>query len=265
MEAFNSRRLAANRHIRCRFLSVDSDLSWRMDQYNSPDTHMRRSYRVLLLDGPVNEVVRRQRTLYSNVLVLNDEDFSDVKLSLRGRDLRGGIFTRSILTGAISITANLNSATFDNAVLIRAQFGCAETGLAQHEGERRWPDDGCTWLQRAHLNYAQLQGTDFTLAKAEGASFDGALLYGAAFQGLTPTGRKGTGNSLGSALSECRSGSRMVAFHLETALLETSDLYLADFSDAFLYGANFDRADLDGAVFKSAHVWRSSTGHTIRA
>jgi hypothetical protein len=115
-------------------------------------------YEVFFLGG-VNEVSGKRSSLWSNTLVLPDEDFVDDETiekvdrtrSLRGRNLQGAMLIRSDLRKADFTGANLNGAQLDQAKLEEAQFVCARQG----EDES---DDQCTSLQGASLRRARLQG-----------------------------------------------------------------------------------------------------------
>jgi uncharacterized protein YjbI with pentapeptide repeats len=163
-----------------------------------------KSLHELLFAGTADEVSGRPRSLFSNRLVLTDQSFVDpdkldnieVSHSFRGRDLSHAVLNRADLRKADFTGAMLNGALFLSSKLQEAQFGCAERGTntdtetdGKESAGRRWPDDGCTWLQDADLSKAQLrdaifsrtrlQSAQFSLAKLQGAWLVGAQLQGA--------------------------------------------------------------------------------------
>jgi Pentapeptide repeats (8 copies) len=148
----------------------------------------------LLFAGAVDEVSGQPRSLFSNRLVLIDQSFVDpdklvaneITHSYRGRDFSHAVFIRADLRKADFTGAMLNGASFQSSKLQRAHFGCAERGTRtdtktdhREAAERRWPDDGCTWLQGASLDFAQLQGASLNAAQLQGASLDRTRLLGA--------------------------------------------------------------------------------------
>jgi uncharacterized protein YjbI with pentapeptide repeats len=174
----------------------------------------------VVLHGRINMVEGRPRTWFSNVLVVPDKklvvdaavDKDFPSLSLRGRNLSGAILIGSDLRSADFTGANLNGAVLDRAQLARARFGC--TAPYDKRTKPGWPDDECTWLQRASFAQAKLQAADFKRARMHGAILIKANLQGA---------------------------------DLSAAQLQDVMLSNADLVGASLAGANLNRAFLDGA------------------
>jgi hypothetical protein len=138
-----------------------------------------------------NEVTGVPRTLFSNVLILTDQVFVDREklekldrtISLRGRDLRRAVLTRTDLRKADFTGAMLNGADLGSANLAGAKLDCALIGESRssagaHAGAGR-SQYGCTSLQRAVLDYAYLQGASLRGAKLQGANLTRAYLEGA--------------------------------------------------------------------------------------
>ncbi len=156
----------------------------------------------LLIGREVDEVAGRPRSLFSNVLVLPGETFVEEEkirqqqrsVSLRGRDLRGAILMRSDLRKADFSGANLNEANLYKSSLQGAWLSCIETSSAGYQSGRgvvfdlreppylEWPRDGCTWLQGANLQEAELQGTSLQGAKLQGTNLALAKLQGASLK-----------------------------------------------------------------------------------
>ncbi len=243
-----------------------------------------------LFEGSVNDVTGKRTSWFSRTLILPDSDFVDDEqlaklrelerkeqpqgrirmLSLRGRDLRGAVLSRSDLRYADFSGAQLSNAQLDYAHLDGSQFECGT--ITNLEGQcARFIDasligasirgasfDGAL-LVGATLDLASLQGTSFKHALLQGASlidaslqgshFEGALLHGAAFD---------------------RANLQAVSFDgavLEAASIKDAKLQGATFLGASLKGASLHRARLQGAQFKtadltlteldSAFVWRT--------
>src|SRR5262249_2068164 len=118
-------------------------------------------------------------------LVLTDQSFVDpdkidkieVSHSFRGRDLSEAVLNRVDLRKADFTGAMLNGASLDDANLQNARFGCASRAIIKEdehaggwldEDARRWPGDGCTWMQAASLRRAFLQGVRLGRSRIEG-------------------------------------------------------------------------------------------------
>ena len=189
--------------------------------------------------GAINEVTGSRNSLWSNTIVVPDEDFvDDAKLdtmdrtiSLRGRDLRGAVLVRTDLrkadfTGAVLDDADLSGGRFD-----QAYFYCAREDKTQRTG--------CTSLLNAKLDDASLRGAELHYAHLEGASFRRAKLHLANL----------TGAHLQAATLD--------AAQLHHANLLNSDLRGASLKRAQLYGADLRGTHLEGASLASAVVWHA--------
>jgi uncharacterized protein YjbI with pentapeptide repeats len=198
----------------------------------------------LLLHGSINMVEGRPRSFFSNVLVVPnrkivatgavDQDFPPI--SLRGRDLRGAVLIGSDLRGVDFTGANLSDARLDQARLMRAKFGCVQVSGRSTDGGRpsakpNWPDDECTWLQRATFALAQLQDADFTNARMQGAILLSANLQAAKLNGAL----------LQDAV--------LTKSELQGAQLRGTILTNAFLDGARLFGARIDAPQLNGALF----------------
>ena len=90
----------------------------------------------LLVAGTADEVTGRQRSPFSNRLVLTDQSFVDpdklesvnISHSFRGRDLSHAVLNRADLRKADFTGSMLNSASFFGSKLEDALFECAERG-----------------------------------------------------------------------------------------------------------------------------------------
>jgi uncharacterized protein YjbI with pentapeptide repeats len=252
----------------------------------------------LLFAGAVNEVSGRPRSLFSNRLVLTDQTFVDpdkldnidISHSFRGRDLSHAVLNGADLRKADFTGAMLNRAGFYGSKLQDARFDCAyiETDAKESAG-RRWPDDGCTWLQGATLDRANLQGASFSGAQMQSASLtkaqlqdaslpgaqlqgsslafvqlqgtwlvgtqlQGALLHGAQLQGATLDRAELQGADLQEAQLQ---GASLQEAQLQGALLQEAQLQGASLVGAQLQGASLDGTQLQGASIASAGVWRA--------
>jgi uncharacterized protein YjbI with pentapeptide repeats len=244
----------------------------------------------LLFAGAVDEVSGRPRSLFSNRLVLTDQSFVDpdklvaieISHSFRGRDLSHAVLNRADLRKADFTGAMLNGASFQSSKLQGAHFDCAQTGTKTdtETGDLwgRWPDDGCTWLQGALLDAAQLQGASLRGAWLQGASLIGAQLQGASLdyaqlQGASLTGARLQGALLdyaqlqGASLSWAQlqgasilgawlQGASLLGAQLQGASLDYAQLQGASLNGAQLQGASLDETGLQGASIAYAGVWR---------
>ena len=257
----------------------------------------------LLFAGEADEVSGRARSLFSNRLVLTDQTFVDpdkldnidVSHSFRGRDLRHAVLNGADLRKADFTGAMLNGAGFWGSKLQNARFDCTIERKDRESAGRRWPDDGCTWLQGATLDRANLQGASFTgaqlqrasLTKAQlqgallpgaqlqgsslpfarlqgawlvGAQLQGALLHGAELQGATLDRAELQGADLQKAQLQ---GASLEEAQLQGASLEEAQLQVASLVGAQLQGASLDGTQLQGASIASAGVWRARGGPEI--
>ncbi|HEV2099347.1 MAG TPA: pentapeptide repeat-containing protein, partial [Stellaceae bacterium] len=224
--------------------------------------------------GPVNFVTDSPNGLWSTVLVLPDFKTGDrVKfdaegkiaigsdaLSLRGRDLRGAVFTRAHLDKADFTGAELQQADFQGAELRQAKFECDPDGwqivCAQLQGVdlKEAKLQGAVLfgaqLQDANLFEAQLQGADLAGAQLQGADLglakmQGANLWRAQLQGVVDL-----------LFTELQ-GANLVLAGLQGIDLSGADLQGANLLEAQLQGADLAGAQLQGADLDGAVVWRA--------
>jgi uncharacterized protein YjbI with pentapeptide repeats len=194
-----------------------------------------------VLHGPIDMVQGRPRRWFSNVLVVPDKklvndnavDKDFPSLSLRGRNLSGAILIGSDLRSADFTGANLNDAVLDRAQLQDATFGC--TAPYDRRTKPGWPDDECTWLQRASFAQAQLQAADFKRARMHGAILIKANLQGA----------------------------DLSAAQLQGVMLSNAELVGASLKGANLNHAFLDGANLIGADFHNAQLRDVLIGNTL--
>jgi uncharacterized protein YjbI with pentapeptide repeats len=229
----------------------------------------------LLFAGAADEVIGRPFSLFSNRLVLTDQSFVDpdkldnieISHSFRGRDLSHAVLNRSDLRKADFTGAMLNNASFFNSNLQDAQFGCAyretKTGTEtddKRSARQRWPDDGCTWLQFALLDRAQLQGASLLEARLRHAwlvkaQLQGAVLSGAQLQAANLAFAELQGAWLPGAQLQ---GAWLFGAQLQGAVLDRTQLQGAWLSEAQLQGASLSEAQLQGAWLEKARLQGAS-------
>ena len=201
----------------------------------------------LVLHGPINMVRGRPESWFSNVLVVPDTklvDDSDVdkdfpSLSLRGRNLSGAILIGSDLRSVDFTGANLKGAVLNRAQLAYARFGCA----APYDGRKklRWPDDECTWLERASLAQAQLQGAQLQRARMRDAILIAAKLDGA---DMTAAQLQGAMLSNASLVGVSLTGAKLTDAYLDGAVLIGVDYYDAELQGVLLGRTIFHLASI---------------------
>jgi hypothetical protein len=137
----------------------------------------------LLVEGEVDFIKQRPRSIWSNVLVLPNLDLSDrtnAKLSFRGRHLEQAIFVAAIMKKADFTGAELPGANLQRADLSQAKLDCDEEAKDKRK---------CSNLQGARLDFAQLQGARLSGADLQGAKLTMADLQGGPAQGGGSAGR----------------------------------------------------------------------------
>jgi uncharacterized protein YjbI with pentapeptide repeats len=230
-----------------------------------------KSLHELLFAGTADEVSGRPRSLFSNRLVLTDQSFVDpdklnnieISHSFRGRDLSHAVLNRADLRKADFTGAMLNGASLLSSKLQDAQFGCGERGTNtdtetddKESAGRRWPDDGCTWLQDADLSLAQLRDAFFSRTRLQGAQFSLAKLQGAWLVGAQLQGANlGLAQLQGASLRAVQlQGAWLARAQLEGAWLEAAQLQGASLEEAQLQGASLEEAQLQGAELRGAQL-----------
>jgi uncharacterized protein YjbI with pentapeptide repeats len=200
----------------------------------------------LLVNGDIDLVARKPRSLWSNRLVLpglSVIDYAKVDtdakiaalpetLSLRGRRLEGAVFIGAILKKVDFTAAHLQRAVFSDADLRGARFGCDAAKLAA----RYSGGTACVLLQEAKLDRALLQGLVLDSAQLDHALLDNAQLQEAS---LRFTHLKGATLSF---------------VQLQRAKLDNADLSGATLFFANLQCASLKQTNLNGAFLDYATV-----------
>jgi len=251
----------------------------------------------LLFEGDPNEITGRPNAWFANVLILTDQLLVDsdkiakfpeqVSISLRGRDLKSAILSRSDLRNTDFTGSDLSNATLDNAILKSARFDCAHNGRADsgppfqediNRLARRassiavhqpvWPEDGCTWLQSASLLHAQMQGASLRSTRLYGTILDYAELQGA---DLFQAQMQGASLVLADLEGVELSGANLIAARLiGTSLIGASirttgslkfgigtAMHAALLRDVELQGVSLDNVAVSGARFERVHFYRA--------
>jgi uncharacterized protein YjbI with pentapeptide repeats len=199
----------------------------------------------LLFRGQIDVVNGRPQSMFSNRLVLIDQNFIvdpnrlgqiDFSHSFRGRDLRGAILNRADLRKADFSGAILKDSQFKGANLRNAHFSCVVPGELSFFG---LGVAGCAQLQGASFYHAELQGASLEDAKLQGAYFGFARLQGA---------------SLSNAKLH---GASFFLTDLRGASLEGAQLQGAFLHGVFLQGASLEKAQLQGSSLNMVAVWRA--------
>ena len=234
-----------------------------------------------LFGGEVNEVSGKPSSFFSYRLVLTDQNFidSEKRHSFRGRDLRQAVFDWADLRNSDFSGAMLNGASFYRSNLQNAHFDCADPqelakrfyrglplSIPFQPGHRvaNWPNDGCTWLQGASLDWAKLEGASFVGAELQDASLIWAQLQGVSFERAQLSGAAlgwarlqsanlNAADLSGGNLYEAQlQGASLNWAHLRATSLYLANLQGASLENAELQGASLDDADLQGALLTSA-------------
>ena len=171
-----------------------------------------------LFEGKIDQASGKARSPFANRLSAPDQNLIDPKqlaeggvtVSLRGRDLRGAVLSRSDLRGADFTGSDLTDAVLAGAKLTRASFACADSIRIT----------GCTDLRGADLARSALENAVFDNAQLDGASLEGAKLSQASLANASLTG----------------------------ADLRSADLDKATVTTISAAGASIDGASLNGAL-----------------
>ena len=220
----------------------------------------------LLLNGGVDLVARRPRSVFPNVLVLPDLDAIDrakydtdekiiaarQTISLRGRHLEGAILINADLRGADLTGAFMQEAQLSEADLRGAHLDSAERNIAAQDIDhtRVLGEEGKTQLQRASLSRAHLGG-----ASLDSAQLQGADLWSAELQGVWFGQADLTGATLQDANLE---GASFENVQLLGTMLQRAHLGGAIFKQSRIQGASFQGAHLEGAYVTDSCVWRAN-------
>jgi uncharacterized protein YjbI with pentapeptide repeats len=222
------------------------------------------SFHVWLVAGPIDEVVRRPTSWFSDRLVLPGLDVVDHAkfeteekinavselLSMRGRHLEQAVLHGARLRKVDFTGAQLQGADLRGADLREANLGCDVRGGNANPGVYSFGATlACTQLQGAHLSGARLQGAVLRGANLLGADLDRAKLQGA---------------DLRSARMQLTTlaDAQLQGAVLSSALLTGADLRAADLRGAALLstdlqGVSLAGADFTGASLVNVSVWRT--------
>ena len=208
-----------------------------------------------LFEGDPDPVISKPTSWFARNIVVTDTDlvpdkddeFGEVSISLRGRDLRFAVLDRSDLHLADLTGADLRWTSLFGIRLDKARLENAE-------------------LQGAFLQDAKLQGADLTVAELQGAYLRNAKLQGAnlrraELQGATLIDAELQGADLRRAKLQGADLSfvRLQGAYLRSAELQGADLRQAELQGAYLtyanlQGANLRQAELQGAYLRSAEL-----------
>lgn len=219
-----------------------------------------------LFESPVNQVSGQRARLLSNTLVLPDRTFvsddllakkrNEPTLSLRGRDLRGAVFSRSDLRQADFTGAMLDGAILREARLQKARFGCADTGDTKVKTgaltirELPWPNHGCASLNVILANGADISEADFARARMTGARLTSAMAKGANFRRAQLQGANlDSVNLAGAELS----GAHLQAASLVMTRFLAANLTFAQVQASWVWHADFRWAQLESMQIFQSH------------
>lgn len=226
-----------------------------------------------LFEGAIDSTSGHSSSLFVNRIILNGERIYDASkkiessVSVRGRDFRGAVFSRSDLSFADFTGSSLVEASFLGTRLQQARFGCAAKRLPTALSEQLRTRASVTSCDEDHTT--DLRGANFSEAQLQGASFDGSKLIGARFakasmQGVTADGADLTATTFTYARLESASltkanlaAASLFSAQMQGANLADADLSMASFLATQLQGANLKGARLENAVFSMARVYRA--------
>jgi len=222
-----------------------------------------------LFEGDVDGVTGLPSSLFANRIILPDERFYDeskktsVSVSLRGRDLRSAILSRTDLSQADFTGATLVEASFVGAKLQQTRFGCAASlqlktaGRSRRRGrcdeesvaDLRGADFSDGVLHGSLFNDADLRGARFARTMAQGASFDNADLTGATFTYARLEGA--------SFVNATLTGGTLVDVQMQGADLRYATLSNATLVRTQLQGARLGSVRLTNAALGSTNLYRA--------
>ena len=220
----------------------------------------------LLLQGDVDLVARKPKSLWSNRLVLPGIDMSDRERNgtLRGRRLEGAVLIGAHLSNVDFAAARLQGAKFDGADLRQAKFCDSRVKVEDSSGRsvRSVVLENCAQTEGATFAAAQLHdvvlqpGGSFDYADLRGASLDYADLRKTSLTGAQLQGASLVGTKLQQArLNEANlQGAFLLRTQLQGAELEDAQLQGAILTDTQLQGADLKYATLDGASLEGAEL-----------
>jgi uncharacterized protein YjbI with pentapeptide repeats len=232
-----------------------SDVSPRELLAPPPPLYRWMSLHELLINGDVDLVARKPRSLWSNRLVLPGIDVIDrakfdteakiaavtETFSLRGRHLEGAVLIGARLRKVDFTAAQLKGTVLDDADIREAKF-CDTVQIGQ-PGARSVSQIRCANIKDAILIGAKLHGALLP------ADLRGARLHEAQLQGMNLSGAQLQGAGLRNA-------------QLQGTNLDKANLSSADLTNAQLYGASLDNTTLTGASLEDARLRGAWLGKT---
>jgi uncharacterized protein YjbI with pentapeptide repeats len=210
--------------------------------------------------GDVNDVSGKRASLWSNTLVVPDQDFVDDEklsrgnriVSLRNRDLSGAVLDRADLKEADFSGADLRGASLRNAQLDRALLHGTDLRRATlRKAKLTSAELAEAKLQEADLSEAHLEGASFALAHFELAKLRKAHLEGS--RALDYTDFEGADLSGADLRATDLMRTRFWAADLKNTQFQGARLRYVNFSGADLSASNFN-----GARFDMVVMWRTS-------
>ena len=208
----------------------------------------------LLFAGMIDDFTGKRKSLWSDTLILSDQDFVDfdrlkevgealvtldwtepwqaerVK-SFRRRDLQGAVFARADLRFADFSGADLTDADFTDALLDGALFGCRNSERPDPTRRSAAEPAERPSILGSSEECTRMEGAILESVRATGASFEGALLQHARM----------TNGQFERAI-------------FDEASLQFSQLQFADLSGASLWNARLQKVQLQGATMKGADL-----------
>jgi uncharacterized protein YjbI with pentapeptide repeats len=209
---------------------------------------------------------RRKSFFHRNLIVTDsdlvpnrDDEFGEISLTLRNRDLRYSILDRSDLHRVDLTGSDLTGSSLFGVNLHSAKLTCPHPGDDDTDFIAGSVAEGCTILAGADLKRANLQNADLRMADLRQARFEEAQLQQAQLQQAQMQGAnfsfaklQGADMSIASMFGADMAWSNMQGADLSLAdlhgaNLESAELHAANLSFAKLYGANLSFSKLHGA------------------
>ncbi|TWT15453.1 pentapeptide repeat-containing protein [Reyranella sp. CPCC 100927] len=228
-----------------------------------------------LFEGPVNQVTGLRTSIFSNTLVLSDQDFVDDERmarmdaaedsgadgqqrdrfnlprvrqsmnSFRGRDLRNAIFDRADLRRSDFTGADLGGASFLSAKLQKSFFGCGSAPIERYDDTEYRVREQCSRANHAHFVNANLDEAIFESAQFWRADMTGTRLRGA---------RITDAQFVGAIFHETDFRGALVC----GATFQHAQLHQAVLSGATIIGGRFQNANLRHTDWRVATVRNSN-------
>lgn len=229
----------------------------------------------LIFEGEIDLITGQPKNwLHRNLIVTDkdlvpnrDDQFGEVSINLKSRDLRyarldGSDLHRADLAGADLSGASLVETKLQNARISCPRFEEDTDPLTSDKASAHCTNLSHANLTRTNLTNADLRDADLSYAKLDdaillGAKLQNAQLEGASFQRTDFRGTSWTFSMLnGADLSWANfQGVDLAVADLKNAKLENADLRAANLSHANLQGANLSFARLQGANLSGATLY----------